>query len=260
MTTATREARDGTGVRTLAADLHLHTALSPCAADEMTPPAIVAAALTQGLEMIAVCDHNSARNAAAVQAAADARLAVLAGMEVTSAEECHVLGLFPDATAAEAAGAEVAAVLPEAGEGYAQYFGEQPLLGGDGGAVGAEQHALAMATTLDVTACVALIHRHGGLAVAAHIDRRSFGVISQLGFFPADAGFDGIEVSRHAPPGSPKATEAAATGLPLLRSSDAHYLEDVGAARSLLRLAAPTFAELALALHAERGREVMPDA
>ena len=69
-----------------------------------------------------------------------------------------------------------------------------------------------------------------------------------------------IEVSRHAPPGSPKATEAAATGLPLLRSSDAHYLEDVGAARSLLRLAAPTFAELVLALRGERGREVLADA
>ena len=260
MSGTTREGTAGTGVRTLAADLHLHTALSPCAADEMTPPAIVAAALAQGLEMIAVCDHNSARNAAAVQAAAGTRLAVLAGMEVTSAEECHVLGLFPDAETARAAGAQVAAQLPEAGKGYARYFGEQAVLGEDGEAVGAEQLALAMATTLDVAACVGLIHGHGGLAVAAHVDRRSFGVISQLGFFPADAGFDGVEVSRHAPPGSPKAVEAAQTGLPVLRSSDAHYLEEVGAARSLLRLAAPTFAELALALRGEQGREVVADA
>ena len=72
------------------ADLHVHTALSPCAAEEMTPPAIVARALAEGLEMIAVCDHNSAANAAAVQAAAGARLTVLAGMEVTSAE-AHLL-------------------------------------------------------------------------------------------------------------------------------------------------------------------------
>ena len=82
------------------ADLHVHTALSPCADAGMTPPAIVDAALAEGLAMIAVCDHNTARNAAAVQAAAGARLAVIAGIEITTAEEVHVVGLFPTPSAA----------------------------------------------------------------------------------------------------------------------------------------------------------------
>ena len=110
------------------ADLHVHTALSPCADDEMTPPAIVAAALAEGLAMIAVCDHNSARNVAAVQEAAGERLAVLAGMEITTAEECHVVGLFPDASAAQAAGAEVGASLAPVDDGYETFFGEQHVL------------------------------------------------------------------------------------------------------------------------------------
>jgi 3',5'-nucleoside bisphosphate phosphatase len=243
-------------VITCFADLHVHTALSPCAADEMTPPAIVARALERGVGMIAVCDHNSARNAAAVQAAAGARLAVLAGMEITSAEECHIVGLFPDSHAAEAAGASVTDTLPEAEEGYAQFFGDQPVLDARGQVLARETHALAMATQLDIAACVALVHRHGGLAVAAHVDRRSFGVIGQLGVFPADVGFDAIELSRHLPGGPAGAAGLRAHGLPIMRSSDSHFLEDVGAARTQVSLEEPSFAELALALRGERGRTV----
>jgi hypothetical protein len=266
------------------ADLHVHTALSPCADDEMTPPRIVARALTEGLAMIAVCDHNTTANAAAVQAAAEranahaaaarasARsageraaaagapagdgLAVIAGMEVTSVEECHVVGLFPDAAAAAAAGAEVTGLLPAAGEGYAEFFGEQHLLAADGTRLGAEPAALATATPLDVGAVVALVHRHGGLAVAAHVDRRSFGVVGQLGVFPAEAGFDAVEVSRHVTADSPKLADYAAYGLPLLRCSDSHTLDTLGSARTALRVAAPTFAELALALRGADGRSV----
>ncbi|MBN2204553.1 MAG: PHP domain-containing protein [Thermoleophilia bacterium] len=266
------------------ADLHVHTALSPCADDEMTPPRIVERALAEGLAMIAVCDHNTTGNAAAVQMAAeratveaaveraDAKaaagrtaatgtpsgdgLTVIAGMEVTSVEECHVVGLFPDAAAAAAAGAEVTGLLPAAGEGYAEFFGEQHLLAADGTRCGAEPAALATATPLDVGAVVALVHRHGGLAVAAHVDRRSFGVVGQLGVFPAEAGFDAVEVSRHVTAGSPKLAEHAAFGLPLLRSSDSHTLDTLGSARTALRVAAPTFAELALALRGAEGRSV----
>lgn len=244
------------------ADLHIHTALSPCASDDMTPPVIVAVALTEGLDMIAVCDHNSARNAAAVQAAADdaaraagERLTVLAGMEITTAEECHVVALFPDAAAAEAAGREVAEGLPLAEEGYEQFFGEQRLVAADGDETGREPLALATASPLSVDQAVALVHRHAGLAVAAHVDRRTFGVIGQLGFFPGDAGFDAVELSRHVAPGT-EAPEYTGLGLPVLHSSDAHYPGDVGAARSTFTVEEPTFAELVLALRRESGRSV----
>jgi 3',5'-nucleoside bisphosphate phosphatase len=222
----------------------------------MTPPAIVERALTEGLAMIAVCDHNSARNAAAVQEAAGERLAVLAGMEVTTLEECHVVGLFPDAAAAQAAGAEVGATLPAADDGYEAFFGEQQVLDADGVEVAREQLALATATALDVDAAVALIHRHGGIAVAAHIDRRGFGVIAQLGFFPDEAGFDAVEVSRHVGTDAEAEAPYLVHGLPLVRSSDAHYLADVGAARTAVCCERPGFGELVLALAGREGRSV----
>ena len=239
-----------------AADLHVHTALSPCADNEMTPPAIVAKAIAEGLAMIAVCDHNSARNAAAVQEAAGDGLTVLAGMEITSAEECHVVGLFPAASAAEAAGAELAGTLPTADAEYAAFFGEQLVLAADGAPAGEERAALAMATPLAIDEVVDLVHRHGGLAVAAHIDRRSFGVIGQLGLFPDEAGFDAVELSRHVAPGSEAAAAFREYGLPILHSSDSHYRDDIGAARTTLHVMASSFAELVLALHGADGRSI----
>jgi hypothetical protein len=243
-------------VNVCAADLHVHTALSPCAENDMTPPAIVERALAEGLGMIAVCDHNSAANVAAVQNAAGPRLAVLAGMEITTAEECHVVAIFPDAEAAQAAAATVGATLAQAEDGYEAFFGEQHVLAADGSERARETLALATATTLDVDAAVRLIHGHGGLAIAAHIDRRSFGVIGQLGLFPAGAGFDAVELSRHVAPGSPDEARFAVHGLPIVRSSDAHYRSDIGAARTVVHCARPTFAELALALAGARGRSV----
>jgi 3',5'-nucleoside bisphosphate phosphatase len=238
------------------ADLHVHTALSPCGSDEMTPPAIVAAALDAGLALVAVCDHNSAGNAAAVQDAAGERLAVLAGMEVTSAEEAHVVGLFPTAADAEAAGASLRGLLPEADDTYTVFWGEQRLVDAGGQIVGDETKALGLATALTLDGVVELIHRHGGLAIAAHIDRRSFGVIGQLGFFPAQAGFDAIELSSRVGADSPRLPEFTAIGLPLTAASDAHYLADIGCARTLLVAAKPTFDELAKALHGEDDRSV----
>ena len=243
-------------MRTLRADLHVHTALSPCGGDEMSPPAIVDAALAAGLDMIAVCDHNAAGNTGAVCRAAGARLGVIAGMEITTVEEAHVVGLFPTPAAAANAADEVRALLPEVDDDYTRFFGEQFLMSARGIVRGAETHALALATPLRLEEVVALVKRYGGLAVAAHVDRPTFGVIAQLGFFPFEAGFDAVELSRYAPPGSPAAAACADYRLPIVRSSDSHYLEDVGCVASALTVEAPTFAELALALKGREGRTV----
>lgn len=244
-------------LRLFRADLHIHTALSPCGSDEMTPAAIVATALARGLDMIAVCDHNTAGNVRAVQEAGEAAgggLAIIAGMELTSMEEVHVVGLFPDAAHAEQVAARVRGLLPQADADYYSFFGEQPVLAADGRHVGAETVALALATPLDLNEVVALVHDGGGLAVAAHIDRKSFGVFSQLGFFPADAGFDALEISKWLPADSPRLAEFAALGLPLIGASDGHYLEEIGSSYTELQLEQPVFAELAPAFAGAGGR------
>jgi PHP family Zn ribbon phosphoesterase len=244
-------------VKTLLADFHVHTALSPCGDDEMSPPAIVDAALAAGLDMIAVCDHNAAGNTRAVGEAAGARLAVISGIEITTVEEVHVIGLFPTAAAAANAAGEVCATLPPTDDDYTRFFGEQYLMDAAGTVCGNERHALALATSLRLDEAVALVKRFGGLVVAAHIDRPTFGVIAQLGFFPFEAGFDAVELSRYAPAGSPAAAACAEYGLPVIHCSDSHYLADVGCATTTLTLEAPTFAEVALAVRTAQGRAVV---
>lgn len=239
-------------MKRLLADLHIHTALSPCAAKDMTPPALVQAAVRKGLAMIGICDHNSARNAAAVQEAAGKDLAVLAGIEITTAEEAHVLGLFPDAEAALATGDQVRTTLPET-TAASRKFGEQLVMNTQGEVVGREPRMLSAASAYSLSEAVRLIKQHNGIPIAAHVNRPSFSVISQLGFLPADAGFEAIEV--FAPMGSTaRANELASAGLPIIASSDSHFLSDIGSCRVVLEIAAPTFAELILALNGQRGR------
>jgi predicted metal-dependent phosphoesterase TrpH len=248
-----------TELRLYRADLHVHTALSPCASDEMTPPAIIAWAMEWKLDMIAISDHNAAGNIRAVQQAAEdfgSRVTVVPGMEITSAEEVHVLGLFPDVDAAEKVGATLRGLLGVADAHYYSFFGEQLLLAADGTAVGSDTATLAWAAPLDLNETVQLIHDAGGLAIAAHVDRKSFSVFSQLGVFPTDAGFDAVEVSRHAARGSDSLGRYAALGLPVTGASDSHFLDEIGKAHTDLLLAEPTFAELALALAERDGRSV----
>lgn len=241
-------------MKTFLADLHIHTALSPCATEGMTPPAIVRLARGKGLGLIAICDHNTAGNAAAVKEAAGTALAVVAGIEITTAEEAHVVGLFPDCASAEAAAGEVLETLPMR-RGRTGRFGRQVILDAEGRRRGLEKRMLAAASGLALGAAVGLIKHHGGVAVAAHVDRPSFSVMSQLGVFPAEAGFDAVEVSAFWRK-SPRLAGFEAWGLPLIASSDSHSPDEVGSAWSVLTAEAATFEELARALHGGGGRRI----
>ena len=104
------------------ADLHIHTTLSPCGSPEMTPPRVLESARLAGLDLIAICDHNAAGNVQAfIEAARGMNLAVIAGMEITTAEEIHILGLFPEPLLAQRVADRVQATLPDA---------EKSMLGG----------------------------------------------------------------------------------------------------------------------------------
>jgi len=241
-------------VRVIAADLHIHTALSPCADDAMTPPAIVAKAVSEGLEMIAICDHNSAGNVAAVQEAAPSSLGVIAGIEITTAEEAHVIGFFRDASSACAAADEVQATLPASGKSTKR-FGNQLLLDAEGRVCGTQDSMLSSACGLDLRSAVSAIKMHEGLAVAAHVDRPSFSVTSQLGMVPEDAGFDAIEISAAGARAS-RADDFVALGLPIITSSDSHFVDNIGDSRTRFEIHTLTFDELLLAFRGAAGRRV----
>ena len=123
----------------------------------------------------------------------------------------------------------------------------------DGATLGLEPLMLSVASAFSLEETVDLVHRHGGLAVAAHVDRRSFSVPSQLGFIPPGAGFQALEVSAYGARAG-RAAAFAGLGFTMTTGSDAHAPELVGEGFVVLDVEQACFRELALALAASDGR------
>ncbi len=245
-------------LRRLRADLHIHTCLSPCGELAMSPRAVVEAARAAGLDLIAVTDHNTTENAAAVIAAArGAGLAVLPGIELTTAEEVHVLGLFEAAADLGPFQAAVFRNLPDV-PAKRKFVDDQVLVDAEDYVTGFSPRCLFGATLFPVRDAVALIHAHGGLAIASHIDRESFSLVSQLGFIPPGLGLEAVELSPRADLGGARAAYGIAEDLPIVRFSDAHAPAEIGAAVTEFLVASPSLAELRLALAGEGGRRAVP--
>jgi hypothetical protein len=237
-------------------DTHVHTCLSPCAELDMHPSAVARAAAQAGLDAVAVCDHNSVENAGAVERAGRAAgVAVIPGMEITSAEEVHILGLVPDLEAAFALQSRVYRALP--GRNDERAFGMQVIANEDAEVLGFNEHLLSGATTLSVDDVVSAIHGVGGLAVASHVDREGFGIIGQLGMIPAGLPLDALEVSRRMPLPAGRARFAPRDEFPILCASDAHEPKDIGLSATYMLLERPTLEEMRQALAGQGGRELL---
>jgi anti-sigma regulatory factor (Ser/Thr protein kinase) len=236
-------------------DTHVHTCLSPCGELDMHPAALVEAAVQAGLDAVAVCDHNSAENVAAVERAGRANgLAVIPGMEITSEEEVHVVALLPDTEAALALQSRVQRALP--GKNDPDAFGMQVIANEHAEVMGFDEHLLIGATTLGIDAVVDGIHAVGGLAVAAHVDREGFGIIGQLGMIPYGLPLDALEVSTRTPMNVARSNYGAAT-FPLLCGSDAHQPDQVGRGVTFMLMEEPSLSEVRLALAGLGGRAVL---
>lgn len=206
-------------------DLHIHTCLSPCADLEMAPRAIVKHALEAGLGGIATLDHNSARNAPALAAAcAEAGLPCLHALEITTAEEAHVLAIFDTVAEAQAMTETAYAALPKRAN-QPDVFGLQPIVNIDEEVEEMEWRLLAAPVRLPLREVAAAAHCLGGLFIAAHIDRPVASFFSQLGVLSGDEGFDAMELSAY---GASDEWRPRAGGLPFIRSSDSHYLHTIG--------------------------------
>ncbi len=237
-------------------NLHMHTCLSPCAELDMHPASIVRESIAQGLDVIAVCDHNASENVPYVQrAAAGTGLVIIPGMELCTQEEVHLVAIFERLEELEALQGTVYGNL--AGVNDEDAFGIQAIVNEAGEVEGFNEHLLIGATGISLNRAVDLIHSLGGLAVASHIDRPAFGLIGQLGFVPPDVPFDALEVS--AGLGIPQARQRypELKDYQFITSSDAHFIGDIGRASIRMFLESPTFAEIGLALARRMGRYVM---
>lgn len=214
----------------VAVDLHVHTALSPCAGEEMKPPAMLLAAERRGVGVLGVVDHCSARNAEAVLEAAPAfALRVLVGLEVESAEGVHLLALFARAEAAMDMDALVAEHLPPL-YNRPDVLGWQHLVDAWGNVLGVDERLLVTATDLSVEEIADLTAARDGLCIPVHTDRSVNGLLPLLGFVPPELRVEAFEVSRHTTPSEARRRWPELQERPLVTGSDAHYLEEIGQA------------------------------
>lgn len=220
-------------------DLHIHSALSPCGDNDMTPNNIVNMARLGGLNIIALTDHNTCGNCGALmEVGRENGLPVIPGMELCTAEEIHVVCLFPTLPDALAFEADIRPRRPDIAN-RPDIFGEQRLMDAQDAVTGQEPALLLTATSVTLEDVLPMARAHHGTAFPAHIDRDSYSVPAALGDIPP-LGFTAAEITASGDAEQLKAAYPAIANLPLLLDSDAHYLHQMAEARAWLELPACT--------------------
>lgn len=208
-------------------DLHIHSALSPCGDEDMTPNNIVNMALIKGLDIIAVTDHNAAGNVPAVmERGRRKQLTVVPGMEIESVEDVHILSLFPDIDSCMAVEAEIKEKLPFI-ENKEHIFGRQLLMNSADEITGKIDSLLITATGLSIEEIFGIVDGAGGIAIPAHVDRDSYSILSNLGAVPENLPVINIELSGTCDMESFLSEYPELRNFGILQNSDAHYLWDI---------------------------------
>jgi len=222
----------------------------------MSPREVVNAALKKGLDLIGVCDHNSAENVLAVKKAGERNgLMVIGGMEVASSEEAHILVFFDDDD--DLLGFQKHIYRHLDGRNDEHAFGLQVIADDEDGVTGFCDRLLIAATSLPAEAIVAEARMAKGesLVIAAHVDREAFSMIGQLGFIPPGLSLDAVEISPHIAVADARRRFPECTKYPVITGSDAHHPEDVGKRYTCFTVADGTIAEIRMALAGRDGRK-----
>ncbi len=207
-----------------ACDLHIHSCLSPCADDDMTPGNIAGMAALNGLSVAALTDHNTSRNCPAFfRLAESCGVIPVAGMELTTAEDVHMLCLFPDLESAMTFDSFVRSKRVPV-KNKPAIFGRQLLIDENDEVCGEEEFLLINAVNLSLEEAFDEVKRHGGVCCPAHIDRPANGMIAVLGDFPPDPPFTFYELNDESALGEHRERFPIIRTLPHISSSDAHTL------------------------------------
>ncbi len=207
-------------------DLHVHSCLSPCADNDNTPYNLAGFAALSGINIMALTDHNTCKNCPAFYAAAKAYGVIpVAGMELTTSEDIHVVCLFETLEQAMAFDAEVDSKRIKI-KNREDIFGEQLILGLDDEPIGKEEHLLSNATMISLDEAPEIVERFGGVCYPAHIDRDANGIVAVLGTLPETPKFHCVEI-RDLENIQAYKERFKLDDKVIVISSDAHYLQDV---------------------------------
>ncbi len=238
------------------ADLHIHSTLSPCGDLDMHPAGIVSEAVKKELDIIGMTDHNTTRHCALIsKLASEKGIYVLKGAEVTTKEEVHCLAFFDKTDELSEFQDFLDRSLPDI-RNNPEIFGYQVQCDEDENIVFEEPRLLLSAIVKSIEEVGAVVRSLGGLFIPAHADRQRYSILSQLGFIPVDLEADALEISATANPVEFVKAAPGSSRFPLIKSSDAHILENIGLAVTIFRMEGPSFCEIRMALKGEGGRRV----
>lgn len=238
------------------ADLHIHTVLSACAELTMGPRDIVAAAEEKQLDIIAITDHNSVANTQAViRAAIGHDLLVIPGVEVATAEDVHMVCLFPDQHQAQSFQEFIYRHLLE-GDYDDSLYGPQIICDEEENILHQERKLLAFSTTAPMAQVYEQVVLHQGIAYPAHVDRRAYSALHILGGIPDEIPFTAVEISHRLYVDEARRRFPQLARYQILTASDAHDLKDIGKAITFFYLEELTFAEVAMAFRQEKNRKL----
>ena len=208
-------------------DLHIHSCLSPCGDDDMTPFSIAGMAKLNGVEIAALTDHNACGNCETFFHACESYGVVpVAGMELTTSEDVHLLCLFPSLESALGF-AETVDQKRIRIRNRPEVFGRQLLIGEGDEITGEEEDLLINATALSLEDAAALVKEHNGAAVPAHVDREGNGIIAMLGDLPEAPAFAAVEYRDEANAACYERQHPRLRGKRKIVSSDAHRLWEI---------------------------------
>ena len=208
-------------------DLHIHSCLSPCGDNDMTVNNIAGMGKLAGLDIMALTDHNTTKNLPSFFTACENYGVIpIGGMELTTAEEVHIVCLFPTLRSAMDFG--------EAGDkrrikikNKPDIFGEQLILDENDEIIGNDEYLLINATDISIDEAYTMAQEYSGVAFPAHIDRDSYGIIAVLGTFPDKPDFKTVEVYDKSKLTDLKETYKGLNNKNIIFCSDAHYLDKI---------------------------------
>lgn len=221
-------------------DLHIHSCLSPCGDNDMTPYNLTNMAKICGCDIIALTDHNTCLNCeSAIKAGEDIGLTVVPGMELCTSEEIHCICLFPHLKNALAFSDYVKSTLPPV-KNREKIFGNQYIMDERDNILSSFDILLTTASGISIEELSSLMKDYGGLWYPAHIDRSSYSIISSLGDFSEDLVTNSFELTYEADEKEYRKKYPATANKRLLRSSDAHYLENLMTEKNEIELSENT--------------------
>lgn len=237
-------------------DLHIHTVLSPCGDWDMSPVNIVSNAISQGLEIIGITDHNSTKQCKTVWEIGEKMgLTVIPGCEITSREEVHSLAYFSDF--------EALAVFQEYLDRHLtiipnnpKVFGYQVVVDEEDNILEEIEHYLGATIEVSIEEVEQKVHELAGIFIPAHVDRPRNSIFSQLGFLPPELKIDALQISKLADEKVIREKYRIKPEITIVKFSDAHYPGDLGKTFTLFEMVEPTLNELRMALLGEDGRRV----